>query len=212
MNDIEKTMQAIANTGHEDKMREELRLAAIGSLNRTYDLVNCPIADRQFREFVANLALFIANARAAFTTDKDDMNFVEPIVEVPTRLAKQFLKMAMGLAMHFQATSLNDERVVGLVRRVASHSPDLITMRMIKEVYDAGPGGLAGSNFKSTPVSNSTKVVILSRLRATGMFHQPIAGRYNLSPRMAEAASISGIFNLPPHDILMQKASYANAR
>jgi hypothetical protein len=209
-NDIEKTMQAITNTGHEDVMREELRVAAIGSLNRQYDVATCPRPDETFASFVAHLALFVANARAAFSTDKDNNTLVEPIVEVPTRLSKQFLKMAMGLAMHFQAKSLNDPRVLGLVRRVAAHSPDLITMRIIKEIHDAGSEGLSSSGITCTPASSTTKLNILGRLKATGIIATDKPGRLLLSPTMIEAATISGIFNLPPHDILMQKVHYAN--
>ena len=118
-------------------MKEELKLAAVKCLMRRLNPENVPEPDKAFIHEIADLAYLTAQMRAVAPSDKfSDIQTMVPICEAPPRLASQFCKLARGLAMHFEADSLSDPRVMRLIRRVAVHTPDIITVRVFRALYD----------------------------------------------------------------------------
>jgi hypothetical protein len=126
--DIERALRAIQNCGSEDQMREELQDACVRALMRPFDPSMVKTPTETFTHTISILAFCVARLRAvAPIISGTDRQVMHPVIEASPRLATQFVKLAQGLALHFEADSLEDERVLKLVRRVALHTVDTIS-------------------------------------------------------------------------------------
>lgn len=135
--DETKASRAIMNCGVETAMRDELKAACIASMVGKLPPENVAKPDAEFASTVSRLAGFCAKMRAVAPSDKfSDIQSMSPLREAPARLAVQFTKLAQGLSIHYGADNLNDEKVMRLVKRIAIHTPDIITMRVVQALYE----------------------------------------------------------------------------
>lgn len=134
--DIDIAIQAVMNSAACTDMQKELREACVRCLARKLDPTEAPVPDREFAQHVARIAKFCGIARAVAPSDKfTEVQSMTPSEEVPARIAIQLTKLARGLATHYEAENLNDPRILRLIRRVAIHTPDIITVRIIRALY-----------------------------------------------------------------------------
>jgi len=169
--DLERAMRMLDNTGTESEMKTELKDACVRALVRKLDPKAVPKPCQKFKRIVADLAFICARMRAVAPVDQfTGVQAQSAVVEAPTRLAGQFMKLAQGLAMHFEATTLMDPRIVRLVKRVALHTPDIVTARIFRALYDSYE--LEGRTVKDLAssligVNRETMRYVLSRLTMT---------------------------------------------
>jgi hypothetical protein len=134
--DILRAIRAVQNCGNEEAMRTELRDACVRALVRPFDENNVPKPSPVFAERVAKLAYLVAHLRAVSPVDKfSDRQTMHPMIEAPPRLATQFVKLAQGLALHYETDTLEDPRVLRLLNRVALHTADTISATVAHVLY-----------------------------------------------------------------------------
>ncbi len=136
-NDEDRALRAILNCGNETEMREELSDACVRSLIRPFKKENVPKPTIKDAKAYAKLGAVISACRSAapvnrFTGTQEST----PVKEVAARLATQFIKLAQGLALHFELTDLLDPKIFRLVCRVGLHTPSIINMRVIQALYE----------------------------------------------------------------------------
>ena len=169
--DLERSVRAIMNCGNEEQMKAELKDACIRCLVRKYDPDKVPKPDQVFAKNISRLAGFCAKLRAVAPSDKfSDIQSMSPLREAPTRLAIQFTKFAQGLALHYEAKSLNDPRVMRLVKRIAIHTPDIITVRVVQGMFDMHHATMSDINMlkeKVPSVSLQTILYVVTKLSRT---------------------------------------------
>lgn len=213
--DLARAERAVANSGSEDLMRAALKAAALGCLARDYRPDNVPQTTPDFVRIVSRLALFCARARATATVDKwNDVQSFSPIREAPPRLALQFTKLAKGLALHYGTKNIMDKRIIKLIRRVAIHTPDILTMRLVQTIFSYEyPCTLDALRGLLPTFSNSTLLAILGRLGRTGVIESGAnrAGKkiYYLAADFADIIDANNLFDfLPPNDPLWKPRGF----
>lgn len=134
--DIERAFRAVSNCGKEDDMRTEMKIACTRAMAREYDESKVPEVDPEFAIFISQVAYVVAGIRAVSPTERgSDLQTMGPMSEAPPRLAIQLVKFAQGLALHYEADTLHDPRIKRLVCRVALHTPDSISTRVIQVLF-----------------------------------------------------------------------------
>ena len=131
--------RALANVTHEDAMREALQATAAGVLARTVD--GAPVLPDRFIKRIVALAWFAARLRTAVVRDRYSSRLeFYPVSEMGTRLAKQFAKFLLGLALFHQSPEVTDEHY-RLVARVAMDTiPDRADI-VVRSVWSVSRGG-----------------------------------------------------------------------
>lgn len=208
--DTDRAMKAILNCGNETKMKEELREACVRTLIRKFDPDKVLVPDEKFARIISRLAAFCAKMRAVAPSDKfSDIQSMSPLRESPTRLAVQFTKLAQGLALHFEADDLCDSRVLRLVKRVAVHTPDIVTMRVVQAMYELNHATMADLGMireKIPSLSTSTISYVttkLARTKAVDVHKRDDTRGYRLSDETYKTIKDLGLFdNLPKNDPL----------
>lgn len=206
--DRDRAVKAIMNCGQEDEMRKDLKSACVAALQRPFLQENVVSPSKAFVNFIADLAILTANFRAVAPTDKNtDFQTMAPMVEAPPRLATQFVKLAQGLALHFEAKDLMDPRITRLVKRVALHTPDSMTVRIIHTMYlnRDSPMSISQVVRLTQGVGRDTVEKIMTRLYRTGCLQKSMTGTtaslYQLSPMIDDYIVMTGIFeDLPKSD------------
>lgn len=134
--DLDRVLKAISNTGKEEEMQTELKLAVVRSLNKKYTKGDEGQVTADWAEFAAGLAYLTASLRAVAPSDRfTSVQAMAPLQEVPTRLGRQLTKLAQGLSIHYGTKDLMDPRIRRLVARVAIHTPDVITTRLVQALH-----------------------------------------------------------------------------
>lgn len=134
--DMERAMRALENTGNEDQMRSELKFAVLRSLCRKFDPNKIAKATDDFNTYIAGLAYIVAHLRAVAPTERGtDNQTMAPMVEAPPRLAKQFIKFCQGIALHLESDTLDTKRIRRLIKRVALHTPDAVSIKIAQSLY-----------------------------------------------------------------------------
>lgn len=209
--DKERAMKAIFNSGQEDEMKKELQDACVRTLIKEFDIEDIPKVDDEFAHVISDLAIFCAKMRAVAPSDRySDIQDHTPIAEAPTRLAKQFTKLAQGLAIHYEVDSLLDERVLRLVKRVVIHTPDIITMRIIQclwennDLENVNVMVLAGklSNLSADTIKETLKTLVRTN---SVLSRNTVEGKkvYCLTEQMYEIIENNKLFKkLPKNDPL----------
>lgn len=207
--DMDRALRAIKNCGSETSMRDELREACVRSLQRDFDPEALPSPSRTFAELVARLALLVAALRAVAPVERGtDKQTMAPVVEAPPRLATQLVKFAQGLAMHLEATTLDDPRVTRLVRRVALHTVDTIPAQ-VAQVLEAlqNPAGVEAKDVNALlpRLSRETVFDVLRRMQRTGSVlcrKDTTATRWVLTDRFSSLLRETAFFrDLPEEDV-----------
>lgn len=207
--DVNRAMRAVMNCGNETQMRDELKDACVRSLVRKFDLADVPKPDEAFARIVSRLAGFCAKMRAAAPSDKfSDIQTMSPLREAPARLAIQFTKFAQGLAMHLECDKLTDPKVLRLIKRVAVHTPDIITMRIVQALYEGREATMLDINQirdKVPSLSQPTIASVCTKLARTKAVEIIAAERkgYRLAEETLKVIQELGLFdNLPKNDPL----------
>lgn len=212
--DVERAYRAIMNCGKEQQMREELKDVCVRTLIRKFAAEKVPMPCEEFSRLVSGLAKICADMRAVSPSDSySDRQETVPIAEAPPRLATQFTKLAQGLALHFEAKTLMDERIVRLLRRVAIHTPDIITVRVIQALYKEYelPSSSSKSIAQRIPgLTISTVQAALTKLARTRTCTvvRLVDGKigFRLSEDMYHAIKRHGLFgNVPKNDPFYMK-------
>ena len=191
--DLERAMTAINNTGKEEEMQAELRMAIVRSLNKRYLPGDEAGVTAAWAEFAAGMALLTASLRAVAPSDKfTSVQAIAPLQEVPTRLGKQFTKLAQGLSLHFGTKDLMDPRIRRLVARVAIHTPDIITTRLVQVLHmEQRPLRLDEIVARMPGMSQSTILSILDKTSLTGITKR-------VKPVTVEQPKLPGIQKINP--------------
>jgi hypothetical protein len=213
--DIDKAMRAVMNGGSETNMKTELADACVRSLLRDYDISDVPQPSEEMARWISTLALAVARLRAVAPTEKGtDLQVMDPMAEVPARLATQFAKLAKGLAMHYGTDTLEDDRILGLVRRVALHTLHPVGTSVLQVLYHFQQnkeyekvGGLAIGEIaekRHKMLSRETASMYLRmyhRTKVVYMTEDGPAKRYRLCDWAYNLLRKTKIFdNLPKHD------------
>jgi hypothetical protein len=222
--DITRAYKAITNCGDEKEMREELKQACVRSLVRKIDIDDTPKPDDRFAVVISELATVCARLRAVAPSDRfTDIQQMSPIMEAPPRLATQFTKLAQGLSIHFGTENLLDERIMRLVRRVVVHTPDILTVRVVRGLFDLYEDEQCNVNLLQTRVkglSRDTIASILTKLARTGTVEygkvlvktgtlRPASSFYRLNEHVYDIIKKNNLFgNLPKNDPLYLKPRF----
>lgn len=137
--DDDAIFEALLEKGHTDltPMRPELRKACLSCLARKFDPEDIPTETVDFKRATWHLASICAKMRAAAPMNEwTGKQEAVPMSEPPFRLQKQLIKLAKGLALHFQCKDLMDEKIMSIVRRVAIHTPNIMAVRVARILYD----------------------------------------------------------------------------
>lgn len=216
-NDVERAIRAITNSANKADMKQELTDAVLGSLARGIEWDNVPKPDMQFAVAIAKISNLTASMRAVSPSDVySGSQDVAPNKEAPMRLACQLTKLARGLTAHYEVDSLNDKKVMNIIRRVALHTPDIITVRIIRALYDEqGKFGITNKELASCVkgLTSETVRVILQKLCRTEVVEQqrPETGgmsgiTYTLSESVRDVIDEYKLFKgLPKNDPFWRK-------
>ena len=116
---MELVERALANVTHEDKMRSDLTQIAHRVLSYDYTKAPTPIVTPEFRKRFIYLAQYASILRAAVIRDKYSKEVThKPFIEIATRVAKQFMKLSLGIA-YFRGERQVNERHCSIVKDIA---------------------------------------------------------------------------------------------
>lgn len=210
--DVDKARRAILNSGFEDDMRKELRDACVACLQRPFLESRIPNPSIDFVGLISQISTVVAYARAvAPVKEGTELQTMEPVIEVPTRIAKQLTKLAKGLALHYEIEDLMHEKITSLVKRVALHTPDSMTIRILMTLFRGPELGCTKEEFaeKNQNLSSETVRFILSRMQMIGYVTRikDVHGAvlYALQEDFRTIVKNSTIFDLPPHDMFSKE-------
>jgi len=132
----ERIRRAISNINSESKMKDELQNMAYRYLEKKMP-EKLPTMPTEFLTRIIYLAKFTAKLRGSVPKDKYTQEMTaEPITEIGTRLAKQYMKLAMGIAIHFDLEEVNAE-VMRIIAQVAVDTcPGLISSLVVKIYHE----------------------------------------------------------------------------
>jgi len=212
--DRDRAFKAIANSDISEKMRAELQDACLRSLARKFDSDKVPQASEQttkFHTFIVDMAEFCAKARAVAPFDRySGVQAMAPVQEALPRLAKQFIKMAQGLALHYGLDTLDDIRIRRLIKRISIHTSDSLTVKVIRALSNVeSPIGLRALHKRTREVSLETMRDIVIKLERTKICTktQDVEGnsQYILQEQMIRIIKESKLFSkLPRNDPFYQ--------
>ncbi|MBW1779359.1 MAG: toprim domain-containing protein [Deltaproteobacteria bacterium] len=133
--DRELIDRALANIGKETKMREDLRDTAREALNVAVSTTEPPTMTRDVRLKILQLAQWVAVLRGIVRRERytREVEF-KPTQEKATRLAKQFARLGMGVAMFHGSKTVNDTAYRVVVDVARSTIPDKVE-EVVKQVY-----------------------------------------------------------------------------
>ncbi len=115
----EQARRALDNANNEPTFREALATAAAGVLADLPDAV--PTISEELKERTLTLAFLMARLRTFVGRDRNDVVQRPPEVEVPTRVAKQLLRLGQGLALVRRRPAVTDAEFL-VMRKVALDS------------------------------------------------------------------------------------------
>ena len=134
----QKILRAIKNVNNELKMRAELCQAAASIISRKnpeHDVM--PEFTEKYLPKVVALAQLAAWLRGVVDRDKFTQQVLyKPSSEVGTRMAKQLVKLAMGVGI-FRGTRLLDEYEYGCIKHVAVDSCPQRVVMILSAIYKA---------------------------------------------------------------------------
>ena len=129
-----KIFRAISNINNELTMREDLQAAATRILSKE-DPEKMPSFSNDYLKKVISLAQFCAKMRGVVLRDKYTQQVLyRPSSEVGTRLAKQLMKLAIGIGI-FRSKAQLDKHEYACITRVAIHTCPERLVCIIKVIY-----------------------------------------------------------------------------
>jgi hypothetical protein len=114
--------RALENVTHEDKMRKELNLLATSILDYDYSKNGVPETSKESRHIFISLAQYASVMRAGVIRDKYTREIThKPFSEIGTRLAKQFMKLALGIS-YFRGDRTVKDTTINVIRSIAKNT------------------------------------------------------------------------------------------
>jgi hypothetical protein len=129
-------MRAIMNICKENKMREELQSIGNEVLSREIKLPDdVPTFDTMAAEKIRSLAMWVASLRGVVSREKYTQQVTfKPIAEIGTRLAKQFMGLALGIAIYRQEKTVSDAVIKTICQVAKDTAPDRVE-EVVKQLY-----------------------------------------------------------------------------
>lgn len=195
----EKMQRALNNIHREHEMREELQDMALRFAEKPIPEVLPSI--KALETSIIKLARFSARLRGSINKDhytKEHLN--RPIIEVGTRLAKQFAKLTMGFCIYYDAKEAG-LRELKLIRTVARDTcPDRVE-DIVRRMVLNGMDKVVNTKWISeqTLLSPSTLTYLLPDLIALNILKkesgmQRIESKYRLHDDLIALIKDSGVY------------------
>lgn len=154
--------RALININKETQMREALEEAARRCLARGLPK-RLPKVKRWFMRKIVALAQWCAATRGVVDRDRftQQVQF-RPMIEIGTRLAKQFTKLAIGIAI-FEGKKLIDDSIYELIKKIAKDTaPDRVEL-IVRKLWQNCPKKFDTLNTQK--VNNTTRLPASTCLR-----------------------------------------------
>lgn len=133
----EAIRQALANIHHNDAMRSELQKIAMEVLSWEPDFT--PEIGSVILEKLVGLAQFVASLRGVVSRERYTGNInYKPMAEIGTRLAKQFCKLAYGIATFKRETEVSIKTYETVVTVAQDTAPDRVE-EIVKQLFIRNP-------------------------------------------------------------------------
>ena len=114
----DRLLRVLSNINHENSMREELAAMGKRMLGMFVDPAKAPKFTPEIGKSVMRCARYTAKLRSAVERDKYTGALTAiPTTEVATRLTKQLMKLAMGVAIYYGHDKIGDDEM-RIVRKV----------------------------------------------------------------------------------------------
>lgn len=194
-----KMQRALDNISQEHTMREELQDIALRFIEKPVPETLPNIKTLELN--IIKLARFSARLRGSINKDhytKEHLN--RPIIEVGTRLAKQFAKLAMGLCIYYDSKEAG-LRELKLLRMVARDTcPDRVE-DIVRRMVLNGIDKVVDTKWiaEQTLLSPSTLTYLLPDLQALNIIHKEkgmerVRSTYRLHPDLVQLIKESGVY------------------
>lgn len=184
-------MQAMKNVTQEVEMRADLQLAAKKVLNAKYDVISKDLSPEIY-EMVANMASVVAKLRSSIQRDRYTKEIThKPFSEIGTRLAKQFIKLLLGIAMfNRREICAND---IMILKKIVRGSVPQKYIAYLKFENEFTVKKVCGQE----KINRSFAVRSLENLRALGIVKRlegiKADDTYIVEPEFREMLSFSGV-------------------
>ncbi len=173
---------AMRNAGKEVEMRESLRKVVEAILEQAPSKA-IEISD-EAKGIIANMARFLAFLRTPVSRDHNNILLVPPEPERPTRLVKQFMKLAQGVAVLNGNGEVGNEELFVIRRVVWDSAPPL--RRQVMEAFSDRSARVAHRDLKAmTDLPGSTLSRQLEDLCLIGLLRKGERS-YRLTPKAQE--------------------------
>jgi hypothetical protein len=202
--------RAIQNVALEGEMRKELADVATKALDREVSLEDKPEISTEMQRKFMLLAQWVAGLRGTVVRDKwsQEIQF-KPVTEIGTRLAKQLVKVSVGVSI-YRRKEVMDEDEFEVAVKVGRHTiPDLID-EIIKAVYInchcLGDSGCSEAQLQKWSRLNSETVKRLCEdLTMLRVLERNVQGRFKLNPTVYRLTKEVGIYKQEEMKCQMQK-------
>ena len=176
---MEMVERALMNVTKEDSMRKELSEAAKSVLSYDYTKSPIPVVSPEIRKRFIYLAQFATILRAAVIRDRYTKEVThKPFIEIATRVAKQFMKLSLGIA-YFRGDRVVTEKHCEIVRDIAigtvPHKTEEAFERLYKRFGSNSFSLLQATEIIGLPQSTSERIIddlkylkVLNRIKAGG--------------------------------------------
>jgi len=132
-------LRALSNTTKETQARQELLSAAKKALSYNFN-TDIHISENVARK-VVGIAQWTATMRGTINRDKFTKEIThKPFMELGTRLAKQYVKLAMGIAMFKRKEAIDDEEL-NIIRTMAKSTVPSKQESLIQSIMVNDPEG-----------------------------------------------------------------------
>lgn len=133
-------MRALQNVAKENTMRSDLREVACAALDRNISEADIPVMDDAFFRKIQGLAEWVAKLRGVVEREKYSQMLnihYKPMAEVGTRLAKQFCRLAIGIAMFKKEKHISNSTYKTVTKTARDTAPDLVE-EIVRQIYSQG--------------------------------------------------------------------------
>jgi hypothetical protein len=188
--------QALNNLTHETIMREELTTAAFQCLDIKVDRL--PTVSVTLIEKFIGVAQFVADMRGMVVREKYTGNVCfRPTSEVGTRLAKQLMKLAMGISLFKREAEVSTETFRTVLHVARDTAPDRV-QDVIKQLFirfhdGQHHGTKAISDWTHYP--QTTILRLLQDMELLRLVARNAKGEYRLSRALGELIETLGLYD-----------------
>lgn len=190
-------MKAVENAYEGNSMRMELQ--GIGQKALSFDYINKmkrPVIKDVFKNKIVVLAQCVSILRASVPRERWSNDIIyKPVPEIATRLAKQFIKLLMGLC-YFRNKKASEEEY-DIIVRSAGDSISSRTMTILKILLKAkAPVSTKTVSLKSSLPENTVKRVLqdLHILKCINRFHQGFKDEWDVSLKFLKMLKTSKLY------------------